>query len=86
MSYLLVTPEFVTAAASDLASIDSTIGAANTAAAAPTAEMVAAGADEVSAAVTAVFAAHAQGYQTLSAQAAAFHSQFVQLMTASAGQ
>ena len=47
--------------------------------------VLAAGADEVSAAITTIFAAHAQAYQALSAQAATFHQQFVQLMHAGAG-
>ena len=42
-------------------------------------------ADEVSAAVAALFGSHAQAYQALSAQAAAFHSQFVQLVHTGAG-
>ena len=65
--------------------IGSTISAANAAAAAPTTGVLAAGADEVSAAIAALFGAHAQAYQALSAQAAAFHSQFVQLMNAGRG-
>jgi hypothetical protein len=48
MSFVIAAPEFVTAAASDLASIGSTIGAANAAAAFPTTGVLAAGADEVS--------------------------------------
>jgi hypothetical protein len=40
----------------------------------------------VSAAIAAVFSAHGQQFQALSAQAAAFHNQFVQLMNAGAGQ
>ena len=48
MSFVIAVPEYVTAAASDLANIGSTISAANTAAAAPTSAIVAAGGDEVS--------------------------------------
>ena len=58
--------------------VGSTITEANAAAATPTTGILAAGADEVSAAVAAVFGAHAEGYQILSTQAAAFHQQFVQ--------
>jgi len=86
MSFVIAAPEFVTAAASDLAHIGSTISAANAAALAPTTGVLATGADEVSAAVATVFDAHAQAYQALSAEAAAFHNQFVQLMNAGAGQ
>ncbi|AIH41177.1 PE family protein, partial [Mycobacterium tuberculosis] len=74
---MLVTPELVAAAAADLAGIGSAIGAANAAAGAPTMALLAAGADEVSAAVAALFSGHAQTYQALSTQAAAFHQQIV---------
>jgi PE family len=86
MSFVIASPEYVTAAASDLASIGSSISEANSAAAAPTTGVLAAGADEVSAVVTTLFEAHAQAYQALSAQAATFHNQFVQLLNAGAGQ
>jgi hypothetical protein len=46
---------------------------------------LAAGADSVSAAIAALFDAHAQAYQILSAQAVAFHDQFVQVLNAGAG-
>ncbi|EUA88758.1 PE family protein [Mycobacterium ulcerans str. Harvey] len=52
---------------------------------APTTAVLAAGADEVSAVIAALFAAHGQAYQTLSAQAAQFHDQFVAAMTSAAG-
>ena len=84
MSFLIAAPEYVAAAASDLANLGSTIRDANSAAALPTASVLAAGADEVSASIAALFGAHAQAYQALSAQAAAFHSQFVQLMNGGA--
>lgn len=51
MSYVLATPEMVAAAANNLAQIGSTLSAANAAALAPTTGVLAAGADEVSAAV-----------------------------------
>ncbi|EFI29103.1 predicted protein [Mycobacterium tuberculosis 94_M4241A] len=85
MSNLLVTPELVAAAAADLAGIGSAIGAANAAAGAPTMALLAAGADEVSAAVAAVFSSYAQQYQALSAAAVAFHDQFVRALAAGAG-
>jgi hypothetical protein len=74
MSFVIAAPEFVSAAASDLANIGSAIGQANAAAALPTSGVLAAGADEVSAAVASLFGAHAQAYQALSAQAASFPS------------
>ncbi|NKE29913.1 PE family protein, partial [Mycobacterium tuberculosis] len=65
--------------------IGSQVSAANAAAAMPTTEVVAAGADEVSVAISALFGSHAQGYQTLSAQLAAYHNQFVRALNAGAG-
>lgn len=86
MSYVFANPEWVTAAASDLASIGSSINEASVAAAAPTGSVVAAGADDVSALIAALFSAHAEAYQSLSQQASLFHQQFVQLMNAGANQ
>ncbi|WP_415823672.1 PE family protein, partial [Mycobacterium basiliense] len=85
MSFVVTVPEMVTAAATDLANIGSTMSAANAAMAIPTTGILAAGADEVSAAIAALFGAHAQAYQALSAQAAMFHEQFVRAMSAGAG-
>src|SRR6516165_8674703 len=85
MSFVIAAPEFVTAAASDLASLGSTISSANAAAATPTTGVLAAAEDEVSAALAALFSAHGQGFQALSAQAAAFHHEFVQALTTGAG-
>src|SRR6516165_3441243 len=85
MSYLVAVPDVLGTAATDLASLGSTISAANAAAAAPTTGVLAAAEDEVSAAIAAVFSAHGQGFQALGAQAAAFHEQFVQALTAGAG-
>ncbi|MCV7125753.1 PE family protein, partial [Mycobacterium lacus] len=81
MSFVIATPDMLAAASSDLAAIGSAIGAANTAAAVPTTRLLAAAADEVSAAVAALFGTHAQEYQAVSAQAAAFHDQFARGVT-----
>ncbi len=86
MSYVVAAPEFVTAAAHDLATVASNLSSANAAALAPTSGVMAAGADEVSATIAALFGAHAQAYQALSAQAALFHQQFVQLMSGGAAE
>ncbi|NLP98344.1 PE family protein [Mycobacterium tuberculosis] len=85
MSFVIAAPETLVRAASDLANIGSTLGAANAAALGPTTELLAAGADEVSAAIASLFAAHGQAYQAVSAQMSAFHAQFVQTFTAGAG-
>jgi hypothetical protein len=84
MSFVIAAPETMAAAATDLATIGSTLSAAHTAAA-PTLAVMPAGADEVSASIAHLFSRQAQDYQTLAGQAAAFHEQFVQNLTASAG-
>ncbi len=84
MAYLKAAPELLGSAASDLASIRSALSAANVAAAVPITDVVAAGADEVSAVAASLLSVHAQAYQTLSAEAAAFHAQFVQALNHSA--
>ncbi len=84
MSWVIAAPEYVAAAANDLGGIGSTLAQANAAALAPITTVLPAGADEVSAAISFLFGAHAQAYQALSAQAASFHQQFVQLMSGGA--
>ena len=84
MSYVVTAPEMMAAAAGDLANIGSKLSAANAAAAASTTAVMAAAGDEVSAAIAALFSAHSEGFQALSARAAAFHAQFVQTLTAGA--
>lgn len=84
MLYVVASPDLMTAAATNLAEIGSAISTANGAAALPTVEVVAAAADEVSTQIAALFGAHARSYQTLSTQAAAFHSRFVQALTTAA--
>ena len=81
MSFVIAAPDMVMSAATDLANIGSTISAAHAAAAAPTTGVLAAGADEVSAAIAALFSGHGQAFQALNSRAAAFHAQFVQNLT-----
>ncbi|WP_152175681.1 PE family protein, partial [Mycobacterium tuberculosis] len=85
MSLVIVTPETVAAAASDVARIGSSIGAANAAAAGSTTSVLAAGADEVSAAIATLFGSHAREYQAISTQVAAFHDRFAQTLSAAVG-
>ncbi|WP_141774019.1 PE family protein, partial [Mycobacterium tuberculosis] len=59
MSFVIAAPEVIAAAATDLASLESSIAA--------------------------LFGAHGQAYQALSAQAQAFHAQFVQALTSGGG-
>ncbi|WP_191499971.1 PE family protein, partial [Mycobacterium simulans] len=85
MSFVVATPDMLAAAATNLQDIGSVLSAANAAAAAPTTGLLAAGADEISAAVAALFSEHAQAYQMFSAHAAAFHQRFVQSLTSAGG-
>jgi hypothetical protein len=85
MSFLTTQPEALAAAAGTLSGIGSTLSATNAAAAAPTTGVVPAAADEVSALTAAQFAAHAQMYQAISAQATAIHELFVNTLSMSSG-
>lgn len=84
MSYLFAAPELVEAAAQNLAGIRSAVGQATAAAAGPTTGVMAAGLDEVSAAVSQLFGSYGKEFQDLNAQAAAFHEEFVSLLNAGA--
>src|SRR4051794_24188335 len=77
MSYLFVSPESVAAAAEKLTSLQSAINAANAAAAKSTSELLAAGADEISTQIAALFGAHGLEYQAVSTQVAAFNEDFL---------
>ncbi|WP_136624955.1 PE family protein, partial [Mycobacterium attenuatum] len=81
MSYVVVVPEVLVAATAEVAGIGSLVGAASAAALGPTTGLLAAGGDEVSAAVAALFSGHAQQYQVLSRQVAGFHAEFVRALS-----
>ncbi len=85
MSLLQVTPEVLAAAAAELDSIGADLNAAHAAAALHNTGLLAAGADEVSAAVAALFSKHGQAFRALGAQASAFHAQFVQALSGAEG-
>ena len=85
MSFVTTQPEALSSAATTLGGIGSSFNAQNAAAAGPTTGVVPAAADEVSALTAAQFAAHAQLYQAVAAQAAAIHEQFVNTLGTSAG-
>ncbi|WP_246398740.1 PE domain-containing protein [Mycobacterium vicinigordonae] len=75
----------MSAAATDVVSIGSAVATVNRDVATATTTVLAAAEDEVSAAIATLFSTHGQGYQTLSAQAAAFHQQFVRALTNASG-
>jgi hypothetical protein len=84
MTSLITQPQLMATAAADMAKISSAIGAAKSAAAGPTTGVVAAAADEVSAASARLFGTYAQEYQAILNQATAFHNEFAAAV-ASAG-
>ncbi|WP_264991160.1 PE family protein, partial [Mycobacterium kiyosense] len=86
MSYVSAGLDQMITAASDLANLGSIVSAANSAAAGPSTNLLAAAADEVSEAIAGIFNSHAQSYQSLSSRAEQFHQQFVQLLNSAAGQ
>ncbi len=82
MSFVGVVAEALRASASQLAGLGAGLNAANAAAASQTTGMLAAAEDEVSTAIAALFSSHGESFQALRAQAAAFHDQFVQTLSA----
>src|SRR6201999_1425673 len=85
MSFVVAATELVQATAAQVGDIGSAVTTAHAAAAEATTGLVPAAGDEVSAAVTAVFADAGREYQVLLAQAATFHQQFAQALSSGAG-
>src|SRR5271157_1168840 len=85
MSFVSVTAELIEGAAQDLAGIRSSLREAVAAATVPTTGVAAAAKDEVSIALASLFGNFGQEFQAMSAQAQAFHAEFVSLMNAGAG-
>src|ERR1700677_4400953 len=84
MSFVIATPDLVQGAAQDLAGIRSSLAEATAIAAGPTTGVAAAAQDEVSIAIASMFGNFGAEFQALSAQAQAFHAQFVSAMNGSA--
>ncbi|MBX9641739.1 MAG: PE family protein, partial [Mycobacteriaceae bacterium] len=85
MSYLFTAPEVLAAAANDVTRIGSALGAANAQAIVPTANLLPAAADEVSAAIAALFAEHADHYRAVSAEVELFRERFAQMLASGGG-
>jgi hypothetical protein len=85
MSSVTVAPPQVAAAAQDLAGIRSLIEEAAANAAGATTGVLPAAADEISAALSAMFAKFGHEFQWRSVQAQAFHAEFVKVLNAGAG-
>ena len=73
MSFVIAGPEALAAASADLGGIGTAIREATATAAYSTTNVLPAAADEVSAAISALFGTYGQEYQALSAQAELFH-------------
>lgn len=86
MSLLSVAPDLVSDASGNLQNLGSALREASAAAASQTTSVVAPGADEVSAAITALLGSHAQEFQAVNAQATAFHEEFVSGLSGAAAQ
>jgi PE family/Histidine phosphatase superfamily (branch 1) len=84
MSSVLVALDLFEAQTANAAQIGSAVTAGNLGAVIPTTELAAAGADEVSADVAALFSEHAQTYQAAAAQAATYYEHFVSNLHAAA--
>jgi hypothetical protein len=84
MSFVIASPELVQGAAQDVAGIGSSLAQATSAAAGPTTGIAAAAEDEVSLALASLFGNVGHEFQAMSAQAQAFHAEFVSAMNASA--
>ncbi|BBX75518.1 PE family protein [Mycobacterium shinjukuense] len=84
MSFVVTAPEAIADAARNLVGIGSTVREATAAAAGPTTGIAAAAADEVSTAISRLFGTFGQEFQAVSAQAAAFHAEFVRLLNGGA--
>ncbi|OBS04218.1 hypothetical protein A9W98_00490, partial [Mycobacterium gordonae] len=83
-TFLIAAPQALTTAAADVGAIGEAVRQA-TAAAAPTAAIMPAAADEVSAAIAVLFGTVGKEYQAASAQAAEFQAQFVRALAAAGG-
>ena len=84
VSFVVMAPETLTAAAGNLVGIGSTLEQATTEAAGPTTGIATAAADEVSIAVSQLFGIYGQEFQAVSTEAAEFHTEFVRLLNGGA--
>ncbi|OBJ51710.1 PE family protein [Mycobacterium sp. 1423905.2] len=82
---LVIAPDVVGAAAGQLAGLRATLAEASESIAASTTAVAPAAADEISHAIAALFGGLGEEYQALSAQAQAFHAEFVKVLNSSVG-
>ena len=85
MSFVLAEPQIMASVAENIQGIGSAVSEASAAAAVPTSGVLAAAADEVSAAIASLFGAHGQEFQAVISQAQAFHNEFERTLAAAGG-
>jgi hypothetical protein len=85
MSFLMAAPDLLVFAASDLAGIGAGVSQAHTVAARSMTGLLPVAGDEVSTAIATLFSSHGEQFQTLSAQAAAFPTEFAQALRGAGG-
>lgn len=85
MSFVITQPEALLYAAGKLETLGSALAAESAAAAPPTTAIAPAAADEISALQAGLFTAYGELYQSVNAQAATVHQQFVRTLNTSAG-
>jgi PE family len=86
MSLLSVAPDIVSEASGKLENLGSALRSATAAAASQTTAIAAPAEDQVSVAIAALLGTHGQEFQTINAQAAAFHDEFVSKLSGGAAQ
>lgn len=85
MSFVSAAPPLLHGAAQDLAGIRSLLADATANISSPTTGIAAAAQDEISVAIASLFGNFGREFQSASAQAQSFHTQFVNVLNASAG-
>src|ERR1700733_11455906 len=85
MSLVIASPDLVQSAARDLAGIRSSLAEATATVPGPTTGIASGAQDEVTIAISPLFGGHGEQFQALSAQASAFHEEFVNLLNTGAG-
>lgn len=85
MSYVIAAPAAIAAAFTDLGDLGSQLAAADDRVLASTTEVLAAGQDEVSTSIAALFGAYGREYQALSVRMTLLQEQFSQALNAAAG-
>jgi len=84
VSYVVAAPDFLTAAAEDLAAVGSAVTGAGAAAAHSTTSLLAAAEDEVSTAVATLFSTFGRDYQAVAAQTVQYQERLILRLAASA--